>query len=113
MLDRHRTDIEELNRNAKHGTARRHLPSADHALSSMWMWAGLLGCAISSWIQEITGLDHGKCRGRRSVARFRRELINVPASISRRASTVFLRMPPGPNPLATVLPKLQQLPGPG
>ncbi|MCY0905463.1 hypothetical protein [Arthrobacter sp. H14-L1] len=82
---RHRTDIEELNRNAKHGTALRHLPSADHAVNSVWMWAGLLGCAISAWIQEITGLDYGsgrgRGRGRRTVARFRRELINIPAGL--------------------------------
>ncbi|MDQ6755037.1 MAG: transposase, partial [Actinomycetota bacterium] len=110
---RHCTDIEELNRNAKHGTALRHLPSADHAVNSVWMWAGLLGCAVSAWIQEITGLDNGNGRGRRTVARFRRELINVPARISRRAGTIFLRMPPGPNLLATVLPALQKLPGPG
>ena len=32
---RHRTDIEELNRNAKHGTALRHLPSASHGVNSM------------------------------------------------------------------------------
>ena len=56
---RHRTDIEELNRNAKIGTALRHLPSADHRVNSVWMWAGLLGCAISAWMQEITCLDHG------------------------------------------------------
>lgn len=84
----HRTDIEELNKNAKHGTALRHLPSADHAVNSVWMWAGLLGCAIASWIQEITGIGHGNGRGRATVARLRRELI-------------------------AVLPALQQLPRPG
>ncbi|MDJ0358591.1 IS1380 family transposase [Paenarthrobacter sp. PH39-S1] len=110
---RHRTDIEELNRNAKHGTALRHLPSASHAVNSVWMWAGLLGCAVSSWIQEITGLDYGNGRGRRTVARLRRELIRVPARISRRAGIIYLRMPPGPSLLATVLPALQKLPAPG
>ncbi|WP_125614405.1 IS1380 family transposase [Specibacter cremeus] len=110
---RHRTDIEELNRNAKHGTALRHLPSASHAVNSVWMWAALLGCAIAAWIQEITGLGHGNGRGRRSVARLRRELIMIPARLSRRAGEILLRMPPGPNLLATVLPRLQQLPSPG
>ncbi|WP_164520515.1 IS1380 family transposase [Specibacter cremeus] len=110
---RHRTDIEELNRNAKHGTALRHLPSADHRVNSVWMWAGLLGCAISSWLQEITGLDHGNGRGRRTVARLRRELIRVPARITRRAGEIQLRLPPGPQLLATVLPALQRLPAPG
>lgn len=110
---RHRTDIEELNKNAKHGTALRHLPSADHRVNSVWMWASLLGCAIASWIQEITGIDHGNGRGRMTVARLRRELITIPARITRRAGTIFLRPPPGPHLLATVLPALQQLPRPG
>ena len=110
---RHRTDIEELNKNAKHGTALRHLPSASHAVNSVWMWAGLLGCAVSAWIQEITGLDYGNGRGRRTVVRLRRELIRVPARISRRAGITYLRLPPGPQLLATVLPRLQQLPAPG
>ena len=106
---RHRTDIEELNKNAKHGTALRHLPSASHAVNSVWMWAGLLGCAIAAWIQEITGNE----RGRRSVARLRRELIRVPARLVRRAGVTFLRLPPGPNLLATLLPTLQKLPDQG
>lgn len=110
---RHRTDIEELNRNAKHGTALRHLPSSDHRVNSLWMWAGLLGCAISSWMQEITGLDYGNGRGRRTVARMRREVIRVPARITRRAGEIQLRLPPGPQLLATVLPALQKLPAPG
>lgn len=110
---RHRTDIEELNKNAKLGTALRHLPSASHAVNSVWMWASLLGCAISSWIQELTGIGHGNGRGRRTVARLRRELVNIPARITRRAGTIYLRLPPGPNLLATVLPALQQLPRPG
>ncbi len=110
---RHRTDIEDLNRNAKNGTAMRHLPSASHAVNSLWMWAGLLGCAISAWIQEITGIDRGNGRGRRTVARLRRELIRIPARITRRGGSIFLRPPPGADLLATVLPRLQQLPNPG
>jgi len=110
---RHRTDIEELNKNAKHGTALRHLPSADHRVNSVWMWAGLLGCAIAAWIQEIAGTDYGNGRGRRTVARLRRELIRVPARLIRRGGVIFLRMPPGPNLLATILGTLQKLPNPG
>ncbi len=84
---RHRTEIEELNKNAKHGTAMRHLPSASHAANSLWMWAGLLGCAISAWIQEITGTDHGNGRGRRTVKTIRRELFTVPGRLTRGAGT--------------------------
>lgn len=110
---RHRTDIEELNKNAKHGTALRHLPSANHAVNSVWMWAGLLGVAITAWIQEITRIDHGNGRGRRTVARIRRELIMVPARLTRQAGVMYLRPPPTDNLLATVLPALQRLPNPG
>lgn len=110
---RHRTDIEELNRNAKLGTALRHLPSSDHRVNSVWMWAGLLGCAISAWMREITDLDHGNGRGRRTVARLRREVIRIPARITRRAGEIQLGLPPAPQLLATVLPALQRLPAPG
>lgn len=110
---RHRTDIEALNKDAKLGAALRHLPSADHRVNSVWMWAALLACAISAWIQEITGTDRRNGRGRRTVPRLRRELINVPARLTHRAGTIMLRLPPGPQLLATVLPRLQQLPNPG
>jgi len=66
----------------------------------------------ASWIQEITRIDHGNGRGRRTVLRMRRELIAVPARISRRAGITYLRPPPGANLLATVLPVLQRLPNP-
>lgn len=110
---RHRTDIEALNKDAKHGTALIHLPSASHAVNSVWMWAGLLGCAISSWIQELTGIDAGNGRGRMTVARLARELITVPARTIRRGGQILLRLPPGPQLLAVVLPALQRLPRPG
>ena len=110
---RHRTDIEALNKDAKLGAALRHLPSADHRVNNVWMWAALLGCAISAWIQELTGIDRGNGRGRRTVPRLRRELINIPARLTRRAGTNVLRLPPGPQLLAPVLARLQQLPNPG
>ncbi|MBB2994580.1 hypothetical protein E9229_000771 [Paeniglutamicibacter cryotolerans] len=109
---RHRTDIEELNKNAKHGTAMRHLPSSSFSANSVWMWAGLLGCAISAWIQEITGSDHGNGRGRRTVKTIRRELFAIPGRITRGAGITYLRLPPGENLLTRVLPKLQELPSP-
>ena len=42
------------------------------------MWAAILACAISNWLQEITGIDDGRGRARRTLARIRRELINIP-----------------------------------
>jgi Transposase DDE domain group 1 len=110
---RHRTDIEALNKDGKLGAALRHLPSGDHAVNSVWMWAALVACATSAWLQELTGIDYGNGRGRRTITRLRRELICVPARVVRRAGTTWLRLPPGEQLLATVLPRLQRLPSPG
>jgi hypothetical protein len=107
---RHRTDIEALNKDGKHGAALRHMPSADPGINQVWMWAALLACAMSAWLQEITGIDRGNGRGRRTITRLRRELINIPARVIHTARTTVLRPPPGPNLLATVLPRLQALP---
>ncbi len=107
---RHRTDIEALNRDAEHGAALRHLPSADHTVNTVWMWAALLACAITAWLQELTGIDAGNGRGRRTLTRLRRELITTPARITRRAGAILLRLPPGDQLLATVLPRLRRLP---
>jgi len=110
---RHRTDIEALNKDAKYGGSLRHLPSKYHKVNAVWMWGALLACAISAWLQELARTDYGNGRGRRTVARLRRELINVPARIIRSAGTTYLRLPPGEQLLATVLPRLQELPRPG
>lgn len=110
---RHRTDIEALNKDGKLGAALRHLPSGSHAVNSVWMWGALLACAVSAWLQEITGIDRGNGRGRRTVARLRRELICVPARVVHRGGVTWLRLPPGEQLLATVLPQLQRLPRAG
>jgi len=107
---RHRTDIEALNKDGKHGAALRHLPSGDEAVNRVWMWAALLATAISARIQELTGIDRGNGRGRATIARLRHELINIPARVIHPGRTTVLRPPPGPNLLKIVLPRLQALP---
>ncbi len=107
---RHRTDIEALNRDAKHGAALRHLPSGDRTVNTVWMWAALLACAISNWIQEITGIDDRRGRARRTVARMRRELFNIPARVTHTNRARTLRPPPDAGLLTVVLPRLQHLP---
>ncbi|MGB4779544.1 transposase [Microbacterium sp.] len=109
---RHRTDIEALNKDAKHGTALRHLPSANRAVNTVWMHAALLGCAIAAWTQELASTDHGNGRGRFTVTRFRREIIRTPARLIRQSRTILLRLPPGGHLLEIVLPRLQALPDP-
>jgi hypothetical protein len=107
---RHRTDIEALNRDSKHGAALRHMPSGDQAVNTVWMWAALLATAISAWLQELTGIDRGNGRGRRGITRLRRELFCVPARVVRHARRVELRLPPGPQLLTVVLTRLRALP---
>jgi hypothetical protein len=110
---RHRTDIEALNRDAKHGAALRHLPSGDPVINTVWMWAALLACAMSAWLQEITRLDRGTGRGRRTITTLRRELICVPGRLVSHARALELRLPPGPQLLPAVLHRLRLLPDPG
>jgi hypothetical protein len=110
---RHRTDIEALNRDAKHGAALRHLPSGNAVVNKVWMWAALLACALSAWLQEITGLDRGNGRGRATIARLRRELICVPARITGHARRLELHLPPGTRLLPDVLNRLRALPRAG
>lgn len=107
---RHRTDIEALNKDAKLGAALRHLPSADHRVNTVWMWAALLACALSSWLQEIAGIDYGNGRGRRTLTRLRRELIAVPARLTRSAGTTYLRLPPRDQLLDTSCPGCKNCP---
>lgn len=109
---RHRTDIEALNKDAKHGAALRHLPSANRQIHTVWMHAAQLGYAIAAWTQELTHTDHGNGRGRFTLTRFRREIIRTPARLTRRAGTILLRLPPGGHLLDLALPRLQALPSP-
>jgi hypothetical protein len=110
---RHRTDIEALNRDAKHGAALRHMPSGDQAVNTVWMWAALLAVAFCAWLQELAGIDRGNGRGRRTIARLRREVFSVPGRVIHHARTIELRLPPGPQLLAPVLARLRALPRPG
>jgi Transposase DDE domain group 1 len=96
VVSRHRTDIEALNKDAQHGVALRHLPSGDLTVNTVWMWAALLATALSAWLQELTGIDRGNGRGRRTIVRLRRELVCVPARVVHHARRVELRLPPGP-----------------
>jgi hypothetical protein len=107
---RHRTDIEALNRDAKHGAGLRHMPSGDPLVNTVWMWAALLATAISAWLQELTGIDRGNGRGRRTLTRLRRELFGVPARVVHHARRIELRLPPGPQLLTIVLTRLRALP---
>jgi hypothetical protein len=88
------------------------MPSGYPDINRVWMWAALIAAAISAWLQEITGIDRGNGRGRRTIARLRHELITIPARVVRHGRATVLRAPPGPNLLTLVLRRLQALPDP-
>jgi hypothetical protein len=107
---RMRTDIEDRIRDAKHGAALRHLPSASRAANTVWMWGALLAVNLSAWLQELAGLDGGDGRGRAHLGTLRHRLLTVPARLVRHAGQITLRLPPGHNLLAHVLARLRRLP---
>jgi hypothetical protein len=110
---RHRTDIEDRIRDAKHGAALRHLPSGDRAVNTAWMWGALLAVNISAWLHELAGLDNGDGRGRAHLTRLRRELICLPGRVTHHARRTTLRLPVhAGQTLAEALARLQTLPAP-
>jgi hypothetical protein len=111
---RTRTSIEERFREAKHGGGLNHLPSADHAVNSVWMWAGLLAGALSVMLQALTGLDRRSADpGRMRITTLRQQLLAVPARLTRHARGLTLRHPPEQRALQVqVLDRLRALPAP-
>lgn len=108
---RQRTDIEDRFRDAKHGAALRHLPSADPDVNLAWVWGALLATTLSAWLQELGGLDDGAGRGRAHLGRLRRDLINIPARIVRRGRELIIRPASAHHSiLAAVLARLRALP---
>lgn len=107
---RHRTDIEDRIRDAKHGAALRHLPSGDQAVNTAWMWGALLAVNLSAWLHELGRLDDGNGRARGHLNRLRRELICIPGRVVHHARRTTLRLPPGATILAEVLARLRALP---
>jgi hypothetical protein len=115
---RHRTSIENLFRDSKHGAALRHLPSGHHAVNTAWMWAALLAASMAGWLHQLTGTPgpngrlagHGVRDGKAMIATLRHRLIRVPARLIRHAGRLLLRLPPGHGLLAEILARLRALP---
>ena len=49
---RHRTSIENIFRDSKHGAALRHLPSGHEQVNTAWMWASLIATAVAAWLRR-------------------------------------------------------------
>ena len=118
---RHRTSIENIFRDSKHGAALRHLPSAYEQVNTAWMWASLIAAAIAAWLHQLTGLisggelveGHGVRGGKAMIATLRRVLIAVPARLVRHGGQLIMRLAPGADLLPAVLATIRALPAPG
>jgi Transposase DDE domain group 1 len=103
---RRRTKIEELFRDTAHGAGLNHLPSASHAVNSMWMWGAMLAYNLSAWLQMLAPIDASGAR--RRIATVRRLLINRAARLVRTARRHRLRFAPAADEMiATTLAKIR------
>ena len=117
---RHRTTVENLFRDSKHGAALRHLPSGYPQVNTAWMGGALLAATMAAWLHQLTatalGEDivhgHGVRGGKAMIATLRWRLIAVPGRLVRHARHLTLRLPPGHYLLPEVLARLRDLPVP-
>jgi Transposase DDE domain group 1 len=117
---RHRTTVENIFRDSKHGAALRHLPSGYPQVNLAWMWGALLAGTMAAWLHQLTaftaGQDtlagHGVRGGKAMIATLRWRLIAVPGRLIRHARHLTLRLPPGHSLLPEVLARLRDLPAP-
>ncbi|MGH3848089.1 MAG: transposase, partial [Pseudonocardiaceae bacterium] len=118
---RHRTSIENVFRDAKHGAALRHLPSGYPQVNTAWMWGSLLAASIAGWCHQLTGTllgpdltaGHGTRDGKAMIATLRHRLIAIPARLIRHARQYELRpAQSGYDLLTAVLGTLRMLPVP-
>jgi Transposase DDE domain group 1 len=115
---RHRTTIENLFRDSKHGAALRHLPSGYVKVNTAWMWGALLAASMAAWLHQLTAttrgetlLDgHGVRGGKAMIATLRHRLIAIPGRLTRHARHLILRLPPGHGLLPAILARLRALP---
>jgi len=115
---RHRTQIENIFRDSKHGAALRHLPSGYPQVNQAWMWGALLATSIAGWLHQLTAtpkpdgrlIGHGTRGGQAMIATLRHQLIRIPARLIHHAGALHLRLPPGHDLLEQILTQLRALP---
>ena len=115
---RHRTTIENIFRDSKHGAALRHLPSGYVKVNLAWMWGALLAACMAAWLHQLTAITagqdilagYGARGGKAMIATLRRRLISVPGRLIRHARHLVLRLPPGHSLLPEILARLRALP---
>ena len=117
---RHRTSVENIFRDSRHGAALRHLPSGCPEINTAWMWASLIAAAVAAWLHQLTGLidggelleGHGVRGGKAMIATLRRRLIAVPARLVSHGRQLIMRLAPGEHPLPHILAAIRALPAP-
>ena len=115
---RHRTSVENIFRDSKHGAALRHLPSGYVEVNTAWMWGALLAATMAGWLHQLTATEGpaghlsgwGTRDGKAMIATLRHRLIRVPARLVSHAGQAILRLPPGHDLLADILARLRALP---
>lgn len=115
---RHRTTVENVFRDSKHGGALRHLPSGYVEVNTAWMWGALLAATMAGWLHQLTATvrgeviltGHGVRGGKAMIATLRHRLIGVPGRLVHHAGTLTLRLPPEHGLLAEILARLRVLP---
>lgn len=125
---RHRTEIENIFRDAKHGAGLRHLPSSYAEVNTAWMWGALLATSLAGWLHQLTAFNPGTDPadpdtpapliglgvrgGKAMIATLRHRLIRIPGRLIHHAGRLLLRLPPGHQLLAEILARLRTLPQP-
>lgn len=112
---RHRTTIENLFRDTKHGAALRHLPSGYIEINTAWMWGALLAASLAGWLHQLTATPTpdgrlsgwGVREGKAMIATLRHRLICIPARLIHHAGTLTLRLPPNHQLLTEILTRLR------
>ena len=115
---RHRTTVENIFRDGKHGAALRHLPSGyipgEHRLDVGGAARGQHRrvAAPAHRHHQRPGIvaGHGVRGGKAMIDTLRWRLIAVPGRLVRHAGQLILRLPPGHRLLAEILARLRALP---
>ena len=115
---RHRTTVENIFRDSKHGAALRHLPSGYPRVNMAWMWGALLAACMAGWLHQLTAVTageemlagHGVRGGKAMIATLRWRLIAIPGRLIRHSGQLILRLPTGCHLLAEILARLRALP---